>query len=193
MIIIIYSEKKDNRIFRVTTHSDRFIPIVSDLVEINYRLVKKNGVDQKVIENPKNFIWKLGLGPAQADPYPNDNYLNDLDEKIKLVEWLWQYYWIFEQNSILDTYGNHIVKDMIEYELDNGKDNNPSSITQQYIQKSKLTKDSFLELHKLNNEMLYSRKLSAFNILTETQQAILISDNPRETLAVYMKKYIFPF
>lgn len=190
MILVIYSEKKHNRIVKAIKHYSSFIPIISPDVEINYRLIRPNGIENKVLLDPKNYVWIMGLGPVPALPFDNMEYLHKLNKKLNMIEWLWQTYWIFEQNSIISAYGNNIIKELIEEEINTGKEFNHDSVTLQYIAESNLTHTAFLELQKLNKEMLYNRKLITFNMLTQTQKEIMNSDNPEEVLSNYLLKTI---
>jgi len=190
MIIVIFSEKKHNRIIKAIKHYASFIPIISPEIELNYRLIRPNGIENKVLSDPKNYVWKMGLGPVLAPPFADMEYLHKLDKKLGIIEWLWQTHWIFEQNSIISAYGNNIIKELIEEEINTGKEFNHDSVTLQYMTESNLTHTAFLELQKLNKEMLYNRKLITFNILTHTQKEIMNSDNPDEILSNYLLKTV---
>jgi hypothetical protein len=156
-------------------------------------MLRESFSEENILTNPKNYIWTLGGRPILAEPYHDMPYLNDLAEKVRIVEWLWQTYWVFEQNSLVESYGNRIIKEMIDYEMFSGRKSNPMSITSYLSNQSKLTIDAFDELHKLNQEMIYNRKLSVFNLLTQAQHEILTSNNPKETLKTCLLKFIYPY
>jgi len=191
-IHILYCDAKTNRIFKTVPFEYDYIPVKHNSFYTASRVARPFEKDLR--ENPLNYIWYDNMGPVPTNIVLTDDEKEAyrlLVARINIAEYLWSTFKSYLYNVTQDVYPDHISKELIEYEMKTSIFADKDSWSNQLRVTQHLELDAFMELQRLNKEILYRKKRELYKSLMESQDRILASDKPEEQLITEIRQVCY--
>ncbi len=191
MLHTVYIDQRSNRVVRVSPQQN----IYRTLFKINgvFSVLRYIREHEKTIQtNCFSFVWYPGHGvvksPAEISNEEKER-LAKLSNSIHAIEVLWRAVSIHVENFSNSFFQNRLEKELINYEIDNGLQDEVDSVFTEVSKNVGFSKDALIKTKTLNEEEIYHMKKNLYFSAMEFQQKLEQSNEPLDDLINYLREF----